>query len=332
MTRLVKFLFSSALIGALVSTSVPATAATEVIAPTTSLAWLDGHATHLKFDPSDRLWVWNRSHNPSFPHGLQTNVLAKNLSGQWEHAYRLRIPKFTTRDLSFASNGTLYAVGFRKNTCKLAVVTFKVDGTVKKTKTHSFPRTFCPSFVSPIDGGKIALGGSIPDRGTDIDTAVREYTLPFSTRKRPVREIKFSKQNNSDMLFGADGTVYVSQGENSTGGVDVYSSSQRGTVSPDHSFTMHSDYGDWYIGGLAFTNTGQLAVRNAASVSIYSPSASGSNLVPDTFYQFSDYEMTFSDVAFSTSGVMATVDSFFDYPVRLFFETPSCMPRPEARC
>lgn len=332
MKSFAKFLVSAAATVALVTTTVPAFAATVPVTPTSSLAWLDGHADELQFDPSGRLWVWNTGYDPTFNHGEQAHVLVKNETGDWVLSYRLRIKRFTVRDISFSSNGTMYVTGYKGRVCQLVVASFRGDGSIKKTKVHSFPRTFCPQYSTPINGGKIVVVGYTYGDGPATDTAIREYSLPFSVKKRPSREAKFSVENNSFMAVAADGTVYVTQGENTTGGVDVYAPSQRGIVEPDHSFTVHPDYGSWVIGGLAITNTGQVALRSKDTVSLYSPSASGTNLVPDTFYQFSDFMWNGVDVAFDSTGVMATTDFGRDFPIRFFFEAPPCGLRPEARC
>lgn len=332
MKSFAKFLVSAAATIALVTTSVPAFAATEDISPTSSLAWLDGHATNIEFDPSGRMWVWNNAYDPGLNHNMQTNVLVKNNVGDWELSYRLRIKRFETRDISFASDGTMYAAGVRGRVCQLAVVTFNGDGSVKKSKTHSFPLKFCPLYATPTDGGKIVLVGWARRQGPVLDAAIKEYSLPFSARKRATREIKFDMGNNSDVAIGQDGAVYVTQGENMTGGVDVFTASQRGTVEPDHSFTVHPDYGEWVVGGLAFTPSGQLALKSKASVSLYPTSSSGTNLVPDTFYRFTDFAWNGDDVAFDADGVMVTADYGLSSPIRFFFETPPCGLRPEARC
>lgn len=82
------FAIVAALVTALILPGTPATADTMDIEPTSSFAWLDGHATDVEFDPAGRMWIWNSAYDPGFPHGEQANIFTQDADGNWGHSFR----------------------------------------------------------------------------------------------------------------------------------------------------------------------------------------------------------------------------------------------------
>jgi hypothetical protein len=255
----------------------PASAETIELRPESTLQWNEGQADNVAFDPSsERLWVWNRTTDPSLPYGEQVNVFAKDSEGEWQHSYRWRYRLSSPSDISFASNGTMYVT----DECKVAVVTFKANGRVKKSKLIKFKRGVCPDVATPIAGKKIILADG---------EKIREYRLPLTSRSRAIRTITYSDEYsyNSEILVDNDGTVFVTHNSQADG-VDAYSPSQRGTVDPDRSFTIHPDYARWYITDMSLGYSGNIYLRVNGDILVYQTMASGDNQVPVVEYDLGE--------------------------------------------
>jgi hypothetical protein len=291
-------------------------AAIDEVSPTTETTFNEGQVEKIEFDPSGRLWVWNDVYSPSLPYGPQANVFTKDEAGNWNQSFRFTIPKFgTVSDIHFADDGTMYATSFNS---KLAVVTFNMDGSVKKVKQFKFSGRKSPDSVTPIDGNKLSFVRY---------NQLTEYRLPFTARSKPIRTLKTNTHNSwgNQTLVGSDGTLYLSFTDDETNEaaeVDVYVPSQSGSASPDHTFTVDPDYAGHYIGGMTFTPEGDLALRIKQRVVFLPTDADGTDLVPTTGFTFADGGYYYCDVAFDSTGVMALADYGVTNSLRFFFETP----------
>jgi hypothetical protein len=162
----------------------------------------------------------------------------------------------------------MYATG----NCTVATVSFKRNGNVNKMKTVKFKGGFCPIVASVIEGNKILLAD---------DDNIREYRLPLSSRSRALRTVTFSEDygTQSQIHASRDGTVYLSHGSSSDG-VDVYTSTQQGTVGPARSFTIHPDYGRWNITDIADGADDYIILRVNGDIFIYPNTTTGPNQIP----------------------------------------------------
>lgn len=287
--------------------------ATETIdlTPSTSLQWNDGETTDVQFDPSGRLWVWNTTTRPSLPYGEQVNVFTEGLGGDWFPSFRWKPGKFFPKDMIFSSNGTMYATGGGK----VAIVSFKRNGAVKKMKTVKFKGGFYPLSVSLNESGNIVLAD---------DQNIREYRLPLSSRSRALRTVTFSEDYSFQNEFhvGRDGNVYISHASTSDG-VDVYTPEQQGTVAPARSFTIHPDYGRWNITDMSDGYSGNLYLRVNGDILVYQTGAFGDNQNPVVEYNLG--EDSFNDVsgmAWDGFSTFVTVDYAQGTPIRFYTPAP----------
>jgi hypothetical protein len=287
--------------------------ATETIdlTPDLTLQWNEGQVTDAEFDPLGRLWVWNRPFSPSLPYGQQVNVFVQQSENEWHHSYRWKPRKFMPKDMDFSSNGTMYAMG----SCKVLTVSFKRNGAVKKTKTVKFKGGFCPQAGEINEAGNLVL---VDDR------YIREYRLPLSSRSRALRTVTFTADYSYQNEFhvGRDGNVYISQYSTSDG-VDIYTSDQQGSVSPARSFTIHPDYGRWYITDMSDGYSGNLYLRVNGDILVYQTSAFGPNQNPVVEYDLGiDLLQDGSGLAWDGYGNFLTVDYGQNPSLRYYFMSP----------
>lgn len=303
------FAIVAALVTALILPGTPATAATMDIEPTSSFAWLDGHATDVEFDPAGRMWVWNSAYDPGFPHGEQTNIFTQDSEGNWGHAFRFRLKKHDSFEVAFATDGTVFSTDFAR--CTLQIAKLKASGAVKSHKKIKFKRSFCPYIAQPIDGRKVVLVSS---------TEIREYKLPFTSRSKPKRTVRHGLNEFTDVLVDTDGAVYLAVSADADQGVHVFLPTQSGLAQSARNFEIHDDYSPRGINGMSFTREGDLALKMGANVAIFSTATVGVNQIPDTYYRFD--ESTFylmGDVGFDSSGLMVITEYGHQPPVRVFF-------------
>jgi hypothetical protein len=316
MAKFTKFTLACLVLGTLSAPVTAAHAAIDDVAPTTETTWNEGQVEKIEFDPFGRLWVWNNPYSPSLPYGPQTNVLVRDESGNWDQSFRFKPRKFgNVLDIHFADDGTMYATSFNS---KLAVVTFKPSGAVKKVTQFKFLDRESPDSVTPIDGNKLSFVRY---------NKLTEYAMPFTARSKPIRTMKTTTHSSwgNQTLVAPDGTLYYSYTDyatNEAAEVDVYLPGQEGSSSPDHSFTVDPGYAGYYIGGMTFTPDGELALRINQRVVLFPSDASGSNLVPASGYSFAGSHVGYwSDVAFDSTGIMALADFNATNSLRFFFET-----------
>jgi hypothetical protein len=309
-SKLLRPLAALSLIAFGLSSVSPATAETFQPTPEATLQWNEGEATHVQFDQSGRLWVWNTTYSPDLPYGQQINVFVQESPANWQHSYRWKPRKFFPRDMIFSSNGTMYATG----SCQVAIVSFKRNGKVKKMKTVKFQGGFCPLSASINESGNIVLVD---------DENIREYRLPLSSRSQALRTVTFTENYSFQNVFhaGQDGNVYVSQ-HSEDDGVDVYTPDQQGTVAPARSFTIHPDYGRWYITDMSDGYSGNLYLRVNGDILVYQTSQSGEDQTPVVEYDLGeDLFQDDSRLAFGFS-TFVTVDHGQSPALRFYFMAP----------
>lgn len=287
--------------------------ATETIdlTPTKTLQWNEGETTDVQFDPSGRLWVWNNAQSGSLPYGQQINVFVEDSEGDWQRSFRWKPRNFMPTDLAFASNGTMYAMG----RCKVITVSFKRNGRVKKTKTVKFKGGFCPQAGAINEAGNIVFVD---------DSYIREYRLPLSSRSRALRTVTFTEDYSDQNEFhaGRDGNVYISQYSTSDG-VDIYTSEQQGDAAPARSFTLHPDYGRWYITDMSDGYSGGLYLRINGDILVYQTSVFGDNLNPVVEYDLGeDLFEGESAMAWDGYSTIVTVDYAQNPSLRFYFLSP----------
>lgn len=307
------FVLAAVLVTSLALPIAPVAAETIDLEPSSSssFAWLDGHATDVAFDPIDRMWVWNDSYDPSFPHGQQTNVFSRGADGEWIHSFRFRLKRHDAFEVAFAGNGTVFSTDVSR--CTLQITKLKANGAVKSSKKIKFKRSFCPSLAQPIDGGKLVLVGY----GT---TSV--YKLPFSSRSKPIRTIRYEGNGITDELVGSDGTLYIARGDFTNQSVDVFPPTQRGDSPTSRTFAIHADYSPQNIVGMSFTREGDLALKMGPSVAVFSTTTEGDNQIPGTYYRFGAEPTLFGgDVEFDASGLMVVTEFLHELSVRVFFDS-----------
>lgn len=276
----------------------PAMAETIDLTPSTTLEWNEGQTTAVQFDPSGRLWVWNTGYTPSLPYKMQVNVFVKDTDGDWSHSFRWKPRRFFPSKISFASNGTMYAT----DGCSVGIVTFKANGTVKKLRTVKFKRGFCPQVATPIDGDKVVLVSG---------EQAQEHQLPLKSKSRALRTITFAEEypHNSKILVADDGTVYRSHDVMVSDGVDVYPSTLDGTEEPARSFTIHPDFGQWYITGMSLGFGDNIYLRVNGDILVYAPSTSGTDQNPTTEWNLgTDPTRDSYGLAFDGLATFVTVD------------------------
>jgi hypothetical protein len=315
------FAIVAALVTALILPGTPATADPMDIEPTSSFAWLDGHATDVEFDPAGRMWIWNSAYDPGFPHGEQANIFTQDADGNWGHSFRFQLKRHSSFEVAFATDGTVFSTDFAR--CTLQIAKLKASGAVKSNKKIKFKRSFCPYTAQPIDGRKVVLVSS---------EEIREYKLPLTSRSKPKRTVRHGLSEFSDVLVGTDGTVYLAVGPNTNQSVHVFLPTQSGLAQSARNFEIRSDYSTKAIVGMTFTREGDLALKMGANVAIFPAATVGDDQIPDTYYRFG--ESTFylrGDVGFDSSGLMVITEYDHEPPVRIFFES-DCPRTAQAVC
>ncbi len=279
----------------------PATAATVTPSVTSSIDWMGGDVYNVQFGADGRLWAWNWGYSPELGFGPQLNVFDKNDLGDWEHSYRLTRRNFDPTTVRFDDSNRMYVTNTHYGTSELLIVSFKIDGTVKKVSKLKFKKNDRPLDAYPTGAGRIFL---------QFDNRIAEYKLPLTRKSKPVRTIVTPIESWSRMIAGDDRTVYVTQGSTAGGGVDVFTPLQSGTVTPARSFTISSEYSTGYPTDISFTADGKLAVcAEYQGVGIFPLDESGDNQAPATWYPSSsiatNHLMGFD---FDDSGVLVVAD------------------------
>lgn len=292
--------------------STPAIAATVNPTPTTTIDWLRGDVTNVRFDELGQLWAWNTSSTGGYHTGLQTHVFAKNDASEWVHSYRFKAKSFAAKTIQFDSDNRMYATNSKKS--EILVVTFKSSGKPKKVIRVPLPRSKMPYSAYPtLDGYVYVLSTN----------RIEQYQAPLTKNSALIRTINVTSDYNSVMAADGSGNVYLVTNRAPSEGTQMWTSSQSGNDAPTRTFTIDSSYSNWYPSDIAFTNDGKLAIAYPASgIAIFPTTTSGSNQVPQTWYP-STRPSTFggyNGVDFDANGVMAVANRQTDTAISIFFE------------
>jgi WD40 repeat protein len=280
----------AALIGALLAPLMPATAATEIITPTSEITFDNNLAHSMRFDALGRAWIWNTVTDPITERRL---AIFEKVSGSWARVQAVEAKKLSVKELRFDSDGKAYATNSRKK----EIVTWQVadSGTVPKERRialrgRSFPLDAFPN----ADGSLFVLH----------ENRIDEFVLPLRRKERPVRTIRADFPSSSKLVALADGTVFVMQlGEAAP--IEVYGSDQSGVSAPTRTILIDSALASWqYTTDIALTPNGQVAVVYWPSgVALFDTDASGNSETPSTWYPL-DALLNVQGVDFRPNGVM----------------------------
>ena len=300
----------AALIGALLAPLMPATAATEVITPTSEITFDNDLAQSMRFDALGRAWIWNTTRDAT--NGPRLAIFEK-VSGTWARVQTVEAKKLTVETLRFDSDGKAYATNSRKK----EIVTWQVadSGTVPKERRVALRgRSF------PLDAFPNADGSLFVLHQNRID----EFVLPLRKKERPVRTIRADFRRFSKLVALADGTVFVMQQEepgDDAVPVEVYGSDQSGVSDPTRTILIDAALAsEQYTTDIALTPSGQVAVVYWESgVAIFDTDAFGSSETPTTWYPLGP-PLNVQGVDFGPNGVMGIADYGDSIAVKVYFE------------
>jgi hypothetical protein len=240
----------AALIGALLAPLMPATAATEIITPTSEITFDNDLAQSMRFDALGRAWIWNTVSDAT--NGPRLAIFEK-VSGTWARVQTVEAKKLTVDTLRFDSDGKAYATNSRKK----EIVTWQVadSGTVPKARRIALRGRSIPLDAFPnADGSLFVLH----------ENRIDEFVLPLRRKERPVRTITADFRRFSKLVALADGTVFVMQVEevgDDVVPVEVYGSDQSGVSDPTRTILIDSALAsEQYTTDIALTPSGQVAV------------------------------------------------------------------------
>lgn len=298
----------AALIGALLAPLMPATAATEIITPTSEITFDNNLAQSMRFDALGRAWIWNTASDPT--NGPRLAIFQK-VSGSWARVQTVEAKKLSVNTLRFDSDGKAYAT----NSLKKEIVTWQVadSGTVPKGRRialrgRSFPLDAFPN----ADGSLFVLH----------ENRIDEFVLPLRRKERPVRTITADFRRFSKLVALADGTVFVMQGNVDNAPLEVYGSDQSGVSDPTRTILIDSALSsNQYTMDIALTPSGQVAVVYwGDGVALFEADAAGSSLTPSTWYPQESPVINVQGVDFGPNGVMGIADYLASTAVKVYFE------------
>jgi hypothetical protein len=296
-----------ALIGALLLPLTPATAATVSISPTSEITFDNQSAQSMRFDALGRAWIWNTATNGEIRPRL---AIFRREPGTWERVQTVKAKKLIVKTLRFDSDGKAYATNFLKN----EIVTWRVadSGTVPKERRVALRGRSNPLDAFPnADGSLFVL---YMDR-------IVEFDLPIRRKERPVRTIYSESPFYSKLVALADGTVFVMTLANNAP-IEVFDASQLGVAEPARTILIDGALTSYqYATDIALTPDGKVAVVYwFGGIAIFSTSASGSSLTPDTWYPLEAPLVNPQGVDFMSNGVMGVADYVGDTAVKVYFE------------
>jgi hypothetical protein len=296
----------AALIGALLAPLMPATAATEVITPTSEITFDNQLAQSMRFDALGRAWIWNTVTDPITERRL---AIFEKVSGSWARVQTVEAKKLSVETLRFDSDGKAYATNSRKK----EIVTWQVadSGTVPKERRIALRGRSIPLDAFPnADGSLFVLH----------QNRIDEFVLPLRRKERPVRTIRADFPSFSKLVALEDGTVFVMQ-LGDAAPIQVYGSDQSGVSDPTRTILIDSALASLqYTTDIALTPSGQVAVVYWTSgVALFDTDAFGSSVTPTTWYP-QDAPLNVQGVDFGPNGVMGTVDYGASIAVKVYFE------------
>lgn len=153
-----------------------------------------------------------------------------------------------------------------------------------------------------------------------FSSRIAEYSLPLHKHPRPIRTITSDLGNSSQLVVGADGTIYV-LGDSYLAPILIFDPGLSGRV--DHSRTLLIDSGVayQYATDIALTPSGDIAVVYWTSgVAIFDPASSGTMATPATWYPKSSPLTNPQGVDFMSNGTMGVADYLGGTTVKVYFE------------
>jgi hypothetical protein len=295
-----------ALIGALLAPLMPATAATEIITPSSEITFDNDLAQSMRFDALGRAWIWNTVRNDTNRERL---AIFERVPGTWARVQTVKARKLIVNTLRFDSDGKAYATNSRKK----EIVTWQVadSGNVPKARRIALRGRSIPLDAFPnADGSLFVL---YMDR-------IVEFDLPIRRKERPVRTIYSTSPPYSKLVALADGTVFVMPYAVNAP-IEVFDASQSGVAEPARTILIDGTLsGDGNPTDIALTPDGDVAVVYwYHGIAIFSTSASGSSVTPDTWYPI-EYPLNIQGVDFGPNGVMGIADYGASTAVKVYFE------------
>jgi len=289
-----------ALIGALLAPLMPATAATEVITPTSEITFDNRWAQSMRFDALGRAWIWT------------SDLLAifERVPGTWARVQTVEAKKLRVNTLRFDSDGKAYATNSRKK----EIVTWQVadSGTVPKERRIALRGRSIPLDAFPnADGSLFVLH----------ENRIDEFVLPLRRKERPVRTIRADFPSSSKLVALADGTVFMMQ-RGEAAPIEVYGSDQSGVSDPTRTILIDGALtSDQSATDIALTPSGEVAVVYwYGGIAIFSTSANGSSVTPDTWYPIEAPLDNPQGIDFGPNGVMGVADYLASTAVKVYFE------------
>ena len=293
------------------SLAVPAHANTVPITPSSEITFDNQLAQNVRFDHLNRAWIWNTVYTDDPATQPRLAIFAES-SGSWSRVQTVSAKKLTVKNLRFGTDGTAYATNFTKN----EIVTWPVGetGTVGKAQRFRIKGRERPIEAFPNSTGSLFVLFS---------TRIAEFSLPLHKHPRPIRTIKSDLGNSPSpkLVAGADGTIYVLQGDSYLAPILIFDPGVSGSV--DHSRTLLIDSGVayQYATDIALTPDGDVAVVYWTSgVAIFDPASSGTMVTPATWYPKSGSLLNPQGVDFMSNGTMGVADYSVDTSVKVYFE------------
>jgi len=298
----------AALIGALLAPLMPATAATEVITPTSEITFDNQLAQSMRFDALGRAWIWNTVTDLTTERRL---AIFEKVSGSWARVQTVEAKKLSVNTLRFDSDGKAYATNSRKK----EIVTWQVadSGTVPKERRIALRGRSIPLDAFPnADGSLFVLH----------QNRIDEFVLPLRRKERPVRTIRADFPSFSKLVALEDGTVFVMQ-LGDAAPIQVYGSDQSGVSAPTRTILIDSAVASLqYTTDIALTPNGKVAVVYWTSgVALFDTDAFGSSVTPTTWYPIEAPLDNPQGIDFGPNGVMGVADYGASIAVKVYFET-----------
>lgn len=284
-----------------------AVAATVSIAPTSEITFDNQLAQSMRFDALGRAWIWNSVRSDTVPYRL---AIFESAPGAWARVQRVKVKKLSVNTLRFDVDGKAFATNVQKN----EIVTWRVtdSGTVRKEQ-----RVALRGRANPLDAFPNSEGSLFVLFGNRID----EFELPLRRKERPVRTIYSEFPADSKLVALGDGTVFVMiRALNAP--IEVYGSDQSGVSEPTRTILIDGTLStNRYLTDIALTSGGDVAVVHWYSgIAIFSTSASGSSVTPETWYPLEAPLYNPQGVDFGPNGVMGIADYGASTAVKVYFE------------
>ena len=292
------------------SLAVPAHANTVTITPSSEITFDNQLAQNVRFDHLNRAWIWNTVSNPDLLDTRPRLAIYSEVAGTWTRVQTVSAKKLTVENLRFGPDGAAYATNSKKN----EIVTWSVGETGTVGKAQRFR---IKGRERPVEAFHNSTGNLL----VLFSSRIAEYSLPLHKHPRPIRTITSDLGNSSQLVVGADGTIYVLQGDSYLAPILIFDPGVSGSV--DHSRTLLIDSGVayQYATDIALTPDGDVAVVYWTSgVAIFDPTSSGTMVTPATWYPVHSPLLNPLGVDFMSNGTMGVADYMEATSVKVYFE------------